>query len=223
MKPRRALFAAAAIAGGFTGAIALLHTPTGRPLMGRLGMSCPARGVSPAAAEALRQRGVGALRGTKPAPARPALGLILDRTRAVDVRAWANARGLTCEARQQPSSVVTCTNVPLTAVWPGRSAGTIDELAFAFAPDGRLVAVDSLRRALSGAAASRLFDELTRELAAVLGPDGERVGDSTAAYLDEAPMRTARLRYRFSDYLATVTAMNLDGRVALREQYQSAP
>ena len=35
-------------------------------------------------------------------------------------------------------------------------------------------------------------------------------------------MHTARLRYRFSDYLATVTAMNLDGRVALREQYQSA-
>ena len=118
-------------------------------------MSCPARGVSPAAAEALRQRGVGALRGTTPAPARPALGLSLDRTRVVDVRAWASARGLACEARQRPSSVVTCTNVPLTAVWPGRIAGSIDELAFAFAPDGRLVAVDSLRRALSGAAASR--------------------------------------------------------------------
>ena len=151
--------------------------------MGRLGLSCPARGVSPAAAEALRQRGVGALRGTTPAPARPALGLNLDRTRLVDVRAWANARGLACDARQRPSSVVTCTNVPLAAVWPGRVAGTIDELAFAFAPDGRLVAVDSLRRALSGAAASRLFDELARELAAVLGPGGERVGDSSAAYL----------------------------------------
>jgi len=222
MKRHGYFFGGLAIAGGFTGVVGLLHAPVGRPLMGRLGMSCPARGVSPAAAEALRQRGVGALRGTAPAPARPALGLSLDRTRVVDVRAWASARGVACEARQRPSSVVTCTNVPLTAVWPGRIAGTIDELAFAFAPDGRLVAVDSLRRGLSGAAASRLFDELARELAAVLGPDGERVGDSTAAYLDEAPMRTARLRYRFSDYLATVTAMNLDGRVALREQYQSA-
>jgi hypothetical protein len=35
-------------------------------------------------------------------------------------------------------------------------------------------------------------------------------------------MRTARLQYRFSDYVATVTAMNLSGRIALREQYQSA-
>jgi len=30
------------------------------------------------------------------------------------------------------------------------------------------------------------------------------------------------LRYRFRDYVATVTAMNVSGRVALREQYQSA-
>jgi len=35
-------------------------------------------------------------------------------------------------------------------------------------------------------------------------------------------LRTARLQYRFTDYLATVTAMNLPGGVALREQYQSA-
>jgi hypothetical protein len=224
MRPaaRRALFAAAAVAGGFTAVLGSLHTPAGRALLGRTGMSCPARRASPAAAEALRQRGVSALRGTQPAPARPALGVTLDRTRVADVQAWAAARGLACETRRQPSSFVTCRDVPLAAVWPGRTAGTIDELAFAFAPDGRLVAVDSLRRTLSGAEASRLFDGIARELAAALGSGGARAGDSSAANLAAAPMRTARLQYRFSDYVATVTAMNLAGRVALREQYQSA-
>ena len=222
MTGRRALFAAAAVAGGVTAAIGLLHTPAGRPLIGRLGMSCPARRASPDAAEALRQRGIAALRGTARAPARPALGLLLDRTRAAEVLAWARGRGVTCVMRERPSVLVTCTNVPLAALWPGRPAGTLDELDFAFAPDGRLISVDSLRRALSGAEASRLFDERARDLYAMLGPGAERAGDSTATALAGAPMRTALLRYRFSDYVATVTAVNLDGRIALREQYQSA-
>ena len=42
------------------------------------------------------------------------------------------------------------------------------------------------------------------------------------SYLGGGAMHTAFARYRYSDYLATVTAMNLSGRVALREQYQSA-
>ena len=31
-------------------------------------------------------------------------------------------------------------------------------------------------------------------------------------------MNTARLRYRFADYLAIVTAINLSGRIGLRER-----
>jgi hypothetical protein len=161
------------------------------------------------------------LRGAPPAPARPALGLTLDRTRVADVQAWAAARYLACETRRGPSGVVTCTNVPMGALWPGRAAGQIDELAFAFASDGRLVAVDSLRRALSGTEASRLFDGIARDLAAALGSDGERAGSSAADDLAAAPLRTARLQYRFYDYVATVTATNVDGRIDLREQYQS--
>ncbi len=36
------------------------------------------------------------------------------------------------------------------------------------------------------------------------------------------PLHSARVQYRFSDYLATVTAMNLPDGIALREQYESA-
>ena len=35
-------------------------------------------------------------------------------------------------------------------------------------------------------------------------------------------MHPARLAYRFSDYLATVTAMNVSGRIVMHEQYESA-
>jgi hypothetical protein len=218
----RALLSMAVVAGAFTGVMGFLHTPYGRPLMGRLGMSCPAQRASPAEVEALRLRGVGALRGGPRAPARPALGLALDVSREADVQGWARARGLGCAARQRPSHLVTCLAVPSSALSSSAPGGTVDDLTFAFAPDGRLVSVETLRRGLTGTQASALFGAITEGLVATLGADGERIGQATPAYLDGAAMRTTRLRYRFSDYLATVTAMNLSGRVAVREQYQSA-
>jgi hypothetical protein len=48
------------------------------------------------------------------------------------------------------------------------------------------------------------------------------VGEATPTYLAGGSMHTARLQYRFSDYLATVTAMNISGRVVMHEQYESA-
>ena len=59
----RGLAWAAGAAAAFTAAMGFLHTPAGRPLMRLLGMSCPARSVSPEAAETLRRRGVRGLRG----------------------------------------------------------------------------------------------------------------------------------------------------------------
>jgi hypothetical protein len=218
----RALFAAGMLGGAFVGVMGFLHTPAGRPFMKRLGMSCPARKVTPAQAEALRMRGVGALRGTAEAPARPALGLSLDTARASDVAAWAKAHGLGCAAKDRPSATYTCTSVPASALSSAAGDGVIDQIVFAFAPDGRLVSVDSLRRTLTAPDAARLFGRIEDDLAAKLGSDGVRVGDPTPAYLGGGAMRTARVQYRFADYLATVTAMNLSGRVALREQYQSA-
>ncbi len=193
------------------GGIGLLHTPVGRPMMRRLGMGCPARNVSPEAAESLRLRGVRALRGQAVAPARPALGPALDVARLADVRAWAVAQGGACTARERPSSSLIC-----------RQLGAYDEVTFGFAPAGRLVSVSALREKLPGAEAAGRFADVRRRLAASLGGSGELSGDPTAAALTEAPLRVARLQYRFSDYLATVTAMNLPEGVALREQYQSA-
>ena len=100
-------------------------------------------------------------------------------------------------------------------------APPVDQIVFSFAPDGRLVSVDRLRSTLTAVEASRLFGQAADELTAALGP-GQLVGDATPAYLAAGSMHTARLAYRFSDYLATITAMNISGRIVMHEQYESA-
>ena len=223
---KRQLLAAGAFVCVLAGAVALVHVPRGRQVAdavaGHLGMLCPAKQPTPAAAEELRVRGVGALRGAHKAPARPALGWPLDIGREENVRFWARNVGVHCAAKTQPARLMSCTDVPGSAFPWGAREGIIDEVAFGFAPDGRLIAVQTLRRALTGLQAARLYDQIAEDLEARLGRKPEQIGAATAAHLEAAPMNTARLRYRFADYLAIVTAMNLSGRIGLREQYLSA-
>jgi hypothetical protein len=97
------------------------------------------------------------------------------------------------------------------------------EVTFAFNPSGHLVSVDLLRSRVPAPTAARLFTQRAAALRSVLGDPAVAAGDATSTHLESGPMRTARLVYRFSDYIATVTAMNLPpGGVALRELYQSA-
>ncbi len=221
---RRLLRIAATLAGTgalFVGAMGFLHTPYGRPLMRRLGMACPAMKVSPAAAEAVRLRAVASLRTAVPSPVRPALGQVLDVSRAIDVKAWTRARGLVCTEEARPSHAIRCAGL---AGQPAADpkAPPAEQIVFSFAPDGRLVSVDRLRSTLTAPEASRLFAQAAGELTATLGPGGQMIGDATPAYLAGGSMHTARLQYRYSDYLATITAMNISGRIVMHEQYESA-
>ena len=205
---------------GLVGLIGFLHTPYGRPLMRRLGMACPAAKVSPGEVEAVRLRAVTALRTEVPSPARPAVGQTLDVSRAADVTAWAHARRLACVEVPRPAHTIRCEGSIGERARDPR-VPPVDQIVFAFAPDGRLVSVDRLRSRLTAAEASRLFGQAADELAAALGP-GRLAGDATPDYLASGSMHSARLAYRFSDYLATVTAMNISGRVVMHEQYESA-
>jgi hypothetical protein len=165
---------------------------------------------------------VRALRGTTPSPARPALGFGLDLSREDDLGAWIGALGLRCRTVRRPSWLVRCADVPAGAFSRGEGARKIDEVSFAFAPDGRLVSLQTFWTGLSADDGARLFTHIGRSLAAAMRTEGELTGVPTAAFLGGGPMRTARLRYRYSDYVATVTVMNLGGRIVLREQYESA-
>ena len=176
--------------------------------------------MSPGEVEAVRLRAVGALRTEVPSPTRPAVGQTLDVSRAADVTTWARARGLACVESARPSHTNQCEG---SVGEPARDARVppVDQIVFAFAPEGRLVSVDRLRSRLTAAEASRLFGQTADELATALGP-GRLAGDATPDYLASGSMHVARLAYRFSDYLATVTAMNIAGRVVMHEQYESA-
>jgi hypothetical protein len=219
---RRALALAGATTLLLTGALGFLHTKAGRPWLAALGVGCPATRVTPAEVEALRQRALEGLRGAHPAAARPALGLALDLSTEADVQLWASVRDLACDRATRPTRHLTCRDVPAAALPPSDSTAKVDEVTFTFYPDGRLLGVETLRRRLPGAEAARAFVALTTALDDAVGAATERAGTPTAAYLEGGELHTAFARYRYSDYVATVTAMNLSGGVALREQYQSA-
>jgi hypothetical protein len=202
---------------GVTGVVGLLHLPIARPLLALLG-ACPVR-ATPGQTELARRAALRKLRGTDPAPARPALGFTLDTTSLADVQAWARTRGIACEASMQ-DTLVKCDTVPAGALATGAS-GTFDEVAFGFRlADRRLVNVTTLSGGFEAAAAAARFSAIAATLAGAIGapPTAKRLPSS--AWDAGGPVF---VEYRYADYIAGVSAMGMTGRgVVLREHYISA-
>lgn len=238
---RRGTIAGASILLGLTAGVGALHTSWGRPLLARLG-GCPAARVTAAEVDGLRRQGVTGLRGARPAPARPALGFLLDRTTPDDVQAWAADAAVTCAAKKRGLVSLHCANVARAALpiatssdhgaragrdAPGVATGepaVIEDLALTFSPAGRLVSVDAFTRGLPAGTASAAFSSSGARLAEVLGPPTDLVGDGGDAdgpMRVPAPLGTARRRFRFNDYVAIVSLTNLSSGLAVREQYLS--
>ncbi len=214
-----------------TAGIGLLHTSWGRPLLMRVG-GCPAARVLPAEVDRLRISGFHAIQGATRAPARPALGFLLEETTPDDVRAWAARARVECEARERGLLSLRCRRVPRDRLpdaaraanpsgGPKEEQLVIDELALTFTPRGRLISVDAFTPRLPARSAASSFGAATARLQAQLGPPADELGDSTPAALARAPLATARARYRFDDYVAIISASNLSSGVAVREQYLS--
>lgn len=204
------------------GFIGVLHMPFARPLaqplLGLLGMSCPVR-ATPEEVEAARRVSARAARGSRPSPSRPALGFALDRMTRSDVDQWAKANQIAC-SEQQKGTVLRCTSVPAKAL--GQRGDAIDDVSFAFEPKNMtLVTVTTLRNQLNPTTAAIAWNQIAGELKATLG-EGRLVGTPSAQYLAAGHLRTALVEYRFSDYIANVSATNLGERVAVREHYMSA-
>ena len=202
-------------------AIGLLHTPIGRPLLARMGVGCPVQ-ASPEDVERARLKAARATQGKDPSPAQPALGFVLDKMTAKDIKAWAEREHVSCDDMRS-GSVISCKDVPESALG-GRSGGPIDELVLAFSPTSkRLVNISTSQFGLDGEAAAAQMSEVVRSLEQQLGKPTREVGERSGAYLDSAPLRTALVRYRFTDYQADVTATNLPGKgMVVREHYMSA-
>ena len=221
MKRNRVIRGLVGLAGGGVALVALvglLHLPAARPLLALVGVGCPSQ-ASPDAVETARLAAAHAERGAAPSPARPALGFALDETTLADVEAWSAAHGLDCETKRA-GTVVVCKDVPNEVF--GGAAGAVDDVSFAFEPAAhRLVTVTTLRNRLDPAGAADQMQGIMRTLGASLG-EGRVVGAADPVYLAAHPMRTAKVEYRYADYIANVSATNLGSRVVVREHYMSA-
>jgi hypothetical protein len=204
--------------------IGVMHTKVGRPLMGAVfGQSCPLDKVTPAQVEAGRQRGLERLRGNALAPSRPALGFLLDQTTEEQAVAWAEARHLHCAMTKKGMHRFQCDDVPASALGDA-GAADVNQLTLAFNPAGKLVAIDTWRAQLDAPEAASNLQHIRERLSHALGTPKTSLGESTPDYLGSGYLHTASAQYRFSDYLASVTATNLGQAkgIAVREQYQSA-
>ena len=197
--------------------IGLLHLPAARPLLARLG-ACPVGRASASEIEDARRIALRSLRGESRAPARPALGFELERTTLDEVRGWTRARALACDLSRE-STLLVCSRVPVNAL--GSDAlQAIDELAFVFRlRDRRLVNVTTLTTGVSPQSAADSFAAIADALASSLGA-------AEASRVPSQPWDGTRpvfVRYRYVDYIADVSAMQLPGRgIVMREQYMSA-
>jgi hypothetical protein len=212
-----------AVAGAIVALVGVLHAPFARGLLLRIG-GCPMAGarMTPVEMDAARRIAVAADPATAMAGARPALGFALDESSAADVDAWARRVGASC--RDVHPGLVKCESVPAAALGRADVEGRIDELAIGFDRRGHVVNVTTLRTHLGAEQASRSADDIVASLQRALGAASRTGGTFAKDQLAKAGAASAAaVSYRYRDYVADVTALNLgsDGLV-LREHYMSA-
>lgn len=211
-----ALVAASAVV---VGGIGFLHMPAARPLLRMLGGGCPLK-ASAAEVESARLTAARETRGTDPAPARPALGFMLDVTSSDDVRAWAKKAGIACKEERE-GTYFACADVPAASLG---EAGRITDVSFGFSPTTkRLVNLTTLRLDLTGDDAARQLASIAARLEKELGAPSSAAGEPSGTYLSSGDMHTSMMAYRYADYMADVSATKIpQAGVAVREHYMSA-
>jgi hypothetical protein len=206
-----------------TGFVGLLHAPFAKPLLMALG-GCPVGKASAAEVEAARLDAVRKTRGDAPAPARPALAFTLDQTTPEDVAAWAKDNDVSCASKRE-GMFIACREVPVAALGDRPAdGGRVDDVSFAFRPrDRRLVNLTVTWFALPSDEAAARMNAASGRLGAALGAPTVAAGEASPARLGGPAYTTATVAYRYTDYMADVTATSFGARgVALREHYLSA-
>jgi hypothetical protein len=216
----RSVAGLAALASVATGVIGVAHTSWGRPLL-RLPLlssmakraGCPVGAIEPVAFEAVRAERLRGDVGLDQAKAHPALGFVLGQTRRPDVDAWVGRERLACKAGFV-ASVLECDDVA------SFGAPKIARLRLQFDDEARLVSVDLFRNGSAAELVPR-YEQLGRELDAVVGPATASAGTSPARFTTSAPFDTAMRTHAYRDYVAKATLLSLGKRGArLRETYQ---
>ncbi len=193
--------------------IGFAHTPWGRPLLARLrgAPGCPVlQDLDPEKVERTRIDFAKKRAGMARAPARPALGFELGKSRKAKVSAALEQRGAEC-TNARKDTALEC------------KAGA-EDLFLQFDGAGRLVAVDVFRTPPSSGEAIARLNAIETNLEQVIGPPTARRGSARAEYLQAQPFRQVSLEYRYSDYVGRVSATNFGASgLRVREQYQWIP
>jgi hypothetical protein len=205
-----------------TGLIGFAHTKAGRPLLAWLSGApgCPVKmgDADPAQVEEFRIRQLALRTGDTAARSRAAADFELGVTRIEQVAAWARERGATCTPSDQGSA--------LKCVQPNRSEKPAIADVFARADaGGKLVALDVMHTPTASGEALSLLDTLQSRLATQVGAPTSTRGERSPEGLGAPYSRTA-LEYRYSDYVARLSATRLgsgENDVVVRQQYQYAP
>jgi hypothetical protein len=204
------------------GAIGWMHTPSGLRMLAALGVPCPINTVPIERVVALRQYGVAPLKALAPAPARPTPGgLVLDRTTEAEAGALlAHAHGH-CEAQVRGYHYLRCRGIDASAL--ALSGPPVSELWLSFNGAGRLIGIDIYRRGMQDDDVRSVWSSAAGRLQSVLGKPSVAFGDPSPQVLAATPIQTARVQYRYADYVATVTASHLpQSGLSVREQYMSS-
>ena len=177
--------------------------------------------MTPKETENARRLAAATLRGTTPAPARPALAFTLDATTPSDVTVWATRSHVECSTVRP--GLVRCTDVAPGTLGVPAATGRIDELSLEFDEHAHLVNVTALRShmtpAEAAAASQAIVSALNRDLGPPAGASGE-FGESRFAATGAGSI--SAVAYRFDDYVADVTAMNTpSGGPSVREHFMS--
>jgi hypothetical protein len=91
-----------------------------------------------------------------------------------------------------------------------------------FAPSAKLIGLNVYRRGLSPKDLDSAWLQTTTLLREQLGVPTVQAGNASADALMRSNYSTAKVQYRYSNYIATVTAANLAyAGLSLREQYVS--
>jgi hypothetical protein len=204
------------------GAGGAMHTRAGLRLLAAIGVPCPADRVSTAQVDQVRRAGLARLRGDVPAPARPAIaGLRLDATTEAEAQALLARAHAACDVQVRGYRHLRCRGVDAAAL--GLAGPPVSELWLGFSGAGHLVGVDVYRRGMRPDDVRTVWSDAAGRLRAALGPPRVAFGDPAPDVLAASPVQTARVQYRYADYVATVMAAHLPRTgLSVREQYLSA-
>jgi hypothetical protein len=172
--------------------------------------------LTAAAAEDLRVQAITtAARSTEPAPARPALGFVLDSQHRADILAWTQAHSILCKTDRSGAGM-RCDQVDGTSL-PSPIADIRGVLAFGFDTADRLVSVSFQTASITPKA--RVLEVAGEAMAAL-----EQLGARSTGDTLEGPRFIRReTRATFADYAATVIASNAGKRWMSMQTFQSIP